>query len=275
MYCAPWDAVRPLLRSFDCIAFRKSEMPATLLISATQLLVHGAESPWRYVHLALVVRRESLPAEHPARSAIPEDTIALFESIKGGGPLMPDTRPLFAPRARFIGVQLTDGDAAISAALANGGAAEACWLPLKRAARARILPDRWPRVFDEYAGTGFEMDVVALCAACGCWPLRQLASSPRSPLRRCSHACARDCLVPFIECIDEPSGASESKPWMTCSALVTSVYQRIGVLPMCIDPQNVIPADVFTRPGGNATFDADGQLPSIFERPIAICARTI
>lgn len=238
---APYSDIRPRLRTFDLIFFRGAG-GWSKIIAAAQEIVDGAGAG-AYTHVGMVVRGDAfLPHSRHYTPPGPQCAAYIFESQNSN-----DDGIVNVHGRLESGVQLRNLDLVVAAYDGADGTVLG-WSAMLDERRPH--DSSWPAVFARYDGTPYENILHLAAAACYCLrPLRAL-------LRSC---CAR-------------CGYSSGSARQICSELVTNIYKDVGALPAWIESENVIPADYIVRPGAQRTFDADGEIPIMFEQVVPFTA---
>lgn len=201
-----YKLIRPLLKSFDMIAFRGSEIVSDT-ISEVESFERG-KGKGKYTHVGLIILGNLFPQ---TSNLYNPNAIYIFEATMSGNL---NGGVLNVNGQTFLGTQLRDFDKVVES-VSNNKKAYMAWCKLKHDHCPSITPDQWMNIFNKYDGARFDVNCIDLLAsAIKCFRfLRKLCC--------CKH----------------------KKPWMFCSELVTNIYQDLNIISNDIDARNVIPCD--------------------------------
>ena len=233
---APWAEVRTRINPFDLILFHGSDAVSDVIC----LLESEELKDGEFSHCGIAVPSELLPGVPqllPGKIYVCESTCSLdFGGVLGKQ--VPDA----VSGKGVMGVQIRDLDELVPSYLgAPGSGAAVAWCPLLSNPWS-VEADR-PRLSrlalgmaEQYGGTPYDADPVDLLSTL--FP----------------------CMRPVRYAFDEVEASGQrvlvstglqkrtsKRPWLFCSDLVATVYQRLGIIGSDVDPRDIVPVDFLGR----------------------------
>lgn len=261
-----YASIRNQMRSLDLILFRGSNIVSKAIIKI-ESLEDCVDA--QYSHSGICIEgRHLLPCVRKEEEEwLRADGLYVFESIMSG---KLNDGVLDVDGHSHLAVQLRQMDDVVKVT-----ATEECgmsWCPLKESIRPKDDPELAAKVrtiYDRYLGLTYDVSVIDLAGA--------TSSSTSRWIRDCSFfRWFRDVVygitVGTERAIDGDQLPKDNKPsrWQFCSELVANIYRDIGIVPKTVEPQDVMPQDFVPKPDGKETYDADKQVPVLFERIVRL-----
>lgn len=234
---------------FDLLGFRDMGILGKIVTLGEKLEIGVAQ----FSHVGIVITAEVL--DHPN---LDPKKIYVFESTTSLAVPGADTPPDALTGHGYLGVQLRELPEVIASYEEDGASKVAlCRLrnnPWNEKAHRPTLRTTFTRLFKTYYHAFYEMSAITMAAS--------LFPELRS-VRKARH----ELIGQIGEKLEKWGFATPINPnkWQFCSELVARTYQAIGMLPLTIEPENVVPIDFLV--------DGDSEVPRIVDDPVYLKIR--
>jgi len=230
------------MKTFDIIFFRGAEGVSSF-ISWIQKKLHG-NGAQRFTHVGMIIRGEDFPFGSPFYAP---DKIYVFESTQSGS-LGDGTENVHFKS--ILGVQLRNLDR-VAETYDAGPNSKMAWGKMREEIRPPPTMKRAELLLimiRKYQGLRYDASFIDLTASL--FKFMRGIRSVKNSIMSC--------------------GSCNQKNWIFCSELVANIYKDFNLLPVFVNPENVLPCDFLENPWNpGKTFDGEKleeeRVPLLFE----------
>ena len=248
--------IRDKIKTYDLFLFRGADFVSDT-ISGIEAITVGTGM---FTHAGIAVWAKDLPVGSSFRREGDENSLYVLESTASGKLI---SAPMTIDNKAHLGVQLRNMDEVVPS-YDSFPSSRMAWLPLREDVRPLPNPEMLQNILERYVNLFYDANCLDLLASA--IPLFRL-------LRRLFHTTCIGCKHCCCSC-----RTRHTNKWYFCSELVAQIYIDVGIFPVMLKPENVIPADFLpknfdgesseTPPKMGPTVDKDSQVPWVFHKVI-------